>query len=290
MRSPDHSGGSHAWAAESPSSGGGGGLNCVHDGDVDLISRWCSWYEAGDASPGTVKLRRGHLGRLAREHALLEVDEDDLIGFMRGLAHTSSNTRKAVQSSLRSFYRWAQRQGLIEQDPTLGLRRVVPAPALPKPISEVALAQALAAADEETRLMLVLGAYAGLRRAEIAAVHSDDITDLGLMVKGKGRKVRRVPIHPIVATELHRVSGHAFPGRFAGEHVNPDYVANRLEQVLPKPWTTHSLRHRFATQAYQACKDIRVVQQLLGHASIQTTVGYVLVDQDALAAAVNAVA
>lgn len=256
----------------------------------ELIDSWCRWYEAGDASEGTVALRRQHLARLAARHELLDVDEDDLVEFMRALSHCSSNTRKAMQSSLRSFYRWAQRTGLVESDPTLGLRRVSPAPAVPKPISEVALAQALAAADDEARLMLLLGAYAGLRRAEIAAVHSDDITDLGLMVKGKGRKVRRVPIHPLLAAELHRVDGHAFPGRWDGEPVTPDYVSNRLEQVLPEPWTPHALRHRFATQAYQACKDIRVVQQLLGHASIQTTVGYVMIDQDALAAAVNAVA
>lgn len=259
-------------------------------GNEGLIQSWANWYEAGDASPGTITLRRNHLRRLAAEHDLLDVSEDDLVSFMQGLSHCTSNTRKSLQSSLRSFYRWAQRTGLVEVDPTIGLRRVAPAAAVPKPISEVALAQALAAADEEARLMLLLGAYAGLRRAEIAAVHSDDITDLGLMVKGKGRRIRRVPIHPLLAAELHRVDGYAFPGRWDGEPVTPDYVSHRLEQVLPEPWTPHSLRHRFATQAYQACKDIRVVQQLLGHASIQTTVGYVMVDQDALAAAVNAVA
>ena len=137
--------------------------------------------------------------------------------------------------------------------------------------------------------MLLLGAYAGLRRAEIAGIHSDDITDMGLIVKGKGRKVRRIPIHPILAEALVDVSGYAFRGRW-GKSVTPNYVADHLEAVLPDPWTAHSLRHRFATQTYRACKDIRVVQQLLGHSSIQTTVRYVMVDEDALAAAVNAVA
>ncbi len=270
-------------------SGGGGGSTAMHEDDARLIDAWCDWYEAGDASPGTIRLRRGHLARLARERRLLESTEADLVEAMRVLGG-SSNYRKSFQSSLRSFYRWAQRTGLVEFDPTMGLRRVAPATVLPKPIPEVALAQALALAGPDTRLMILLGAYAGLRRAEIAAVHADDVTDLGLMVRGKGRKVRRVPIHPLLAAELHRVRGHAFPGRWPGSHVTPDYVADRLERVLPEPWTAHSLRHRFATQAYGACKDIRVVQQLLGHASIQTTVGYVLVDQDALAAAVNAVA
>lgn len=257
---------------------------------INLIERWCDWYAAGDAAASTIRLRRYHLLRLAARHPqVLEVTEDNLIDWMGSLAHTSPSARKSMLASLRSFYKWAQRTGLITADPTLGLRRIATPEGLPKPIPEVALQQALAAADKETTLMLLLGAYAGLRRAEIAGIHSDDITDMGLMVKGKGRKVRRIPIHPILAAALVDVKGYAFPGRWDGP-VNPDYVANRLEAVLPAPHTAHSLRHRFATQTYRACKDIRVTQQLLGHSSIQTTVRYVMVDEDALAAAVNAVA
>lgn len=258
--------------------------------DEKLIESWCAWYEAGDASPGTIRLRRNHLRRLAGAHGLLEVTESDLIAWMGSSSGKEPSSRKSVLASLRSFYRWAQRTGELQADPTLGLRRIVTPEGLPKPISEVALQAALAQADKETTLMLLLGAYAGLRRAEIAAVHSRDITDLGLMVKGKGRKVRRIPIHPVLAAALCEVDGWAFPGRFPDAPVTPDYVAARLERVLPEPWTAHTLRHRFATQTYRACKDIRVVQQLLGHSSIQTTVRYVMIDQDALAAAVNAVA
>lgn len=63
-----------------------------------------------------------------------------------------------------------------------------------------------------------------------------------------------------------------------------------IEAALGDGWTTHSLRHRFATQAYRATRDIRAVQQLLGHSSPTTTARYVLVDEDSLAAAVLAVA
>ena len=258
--------------------------------NATLINQWCDWYQAGDASPGTIKLRRYHIERLAREYDdLLAVTEDELIAFMQSLNATGPAFRKSMLASLRMFYKWAQRTGSVAADPTLGLRRIATPDGLPKPIPEVALQQALAKADKDTRLMLLLGAYAGLRRAEIAGLHSDDITDIGLVIKGKGRKVRRIPIHPILAEALVDVQGPAFRGRWGGS-VSPDYVADRLEAVLPDPWTAHSLRHRFATQTYRACKDIRVVQQLLGHSSIQTTVRYVMVDEDALAAAVNAVA
>jgi site-specific recombinase XerD len=73
-------------------------------------------------------------------------------------------------------------------------------------------------------------------------------------------------------------------------HVTADYVADRLEKCLPDGWTAHSLRHRFATAAYNATKDLRAVQQLLGHARPETTARYTLVGDDAMTAAVMAVA
>lgn len=255
-----------------------------------LIERWLDWYRAGDVSPGTITQRRHNINKLARDFDLTMVSESALITWLQQWDHLAPETRRAMLASFRMFYKWAIRSGYVSVDPTLNLRAIKVPPGIPRPISEVALQQALAASDEETRLMVLLGAYEGLRRAEIAQVNSDHITDLGLIVRGKGRKTRRVPIHPVVAKELVRVEGFAFPGRFPGTHVTPDYVADRLEKVLPAPWTAHSLRHRAATAWYRGCKDLRVVQQLLGHSSIQTTVRYVDVDHDALAAAVNSVA
>jgi integrase/recombinase XerC len=112
-----------------------------------------------------------------------------------------------------------------------------------------------------------------------------------LRVTGKGGKTRRVPIHPALEPRLGRVRGWAFPSPVRpGRAVTPDYVSNRLGVVLPAPWGPHSLRHRFATQAYRNTHDIRAVQQLLGHARPETTARYTLCDDDALMAAVLSVA
>lgn len=258
---------------------------------TDSILDWCAWYTAGGASPGTLRVRRNHLRRLARQVDPLEARTSDLVTFLGTYADQAAESRKSALMSLRSFYRWALEHGHRADDPTRGLRPVKTPAGVPRPIPDELLEAALEGADAETRLMLLLGGWAGLRRAEIAQVHSDDVTPFGLVVRGKGGKVRRVPIHPRLRAALSQVDGWAFPSpRRLGQPVNADYVANRLERVLPDGFTAHSLRHRFATMAYRGSHDLRAVQQLLGHSDPGTTARYTLVGQDELTAAVLAVA
>ena len=259
--------------------------------DQRLIDAWIAWYAAGDASPGTMKIRRNHLTRFAHAHLLAAATEDDVVDWLTSSAGISANSRRSARASLRSFYMWGVGKGLLTCDPTVRLRVISEPAGIPRPIPEADFAYALAHATVEQELMLRLGGYGGLRRAEIAAVHSDDVTEMGLTVHGKGRKVRRVPIHHSLLQPLRAVSGWAFPSPVhPGRPVTPDYIADRLEQVLPEPWTTHSLRHRFATQAFRGTHNLRAVQILLGHASVATTQRYVQVDEDALVNAVGSVA
>ena len=259
--------------------------------DLDHIAAWLAWYVASGCSPGTARLRRSHMTRLAMATSLLDATEDDLVAFMAAQTQLRAESRKSFQASVHSFFRWALQRGLIASDPSLGLRTVKAPQGVPHPIPERELREALIKADPEQALMLRLGAYAGLRRAEIAAVHAHDVQGNVLIVLGKGDKVRRVPIHPVLRDALRDLTGWAFPSTARpGMHVTADYVADRLEKCLPHGWTAHSLRHRFATAAYNATKDLRAVQQLLGHARPETTARYTLVGDDAMTAAVMAVA
>jgi len=257
----------------------------------DLIQAWCAWYTAGSASAGTLRVRRNHLRRLARSVELLDAGPDELVAFLAEYEGQAPESRKSALMSVRSFYRWLLDSGQRADDPTRTLRPVKVPAGVPRPIPDAGLEAALAKADQETRLMLLLGGWAGLRRAEIARVHADDVTPFGLVVRGKGGRVRRVPIHPRLAPELAKVSGWAFPSTVRpGQPVSPDYIADRLERVLPPGHTAHSLRHRFATMAYRGSHDLRAVQQLLGHTDPATTARYTLVGEDELVAAVAAVA
>jgi len=253
----------------------------------DVLDRFMTWTVARGAAAGTQRVRRSHLLRFAAYAHPIHATPDDVVAFMASLENLKPESRKSFVSTLRTFYAWALAAGLVELDPTRTLGSVRVPPAQPRPIPDVALRSAFAAADEETTLMLLLGCYAGLRRAEIAAVHERDIDGSVLVVVGKGGRGRRIPVHPMLAGRLAQIEGWVFPSPVRrGQHVSPDYVSSRLERVLPSPHTPHSLRHYFGTRVYRSSHDLRAVQHLLGHSNPQTTARYTLVDEDALTAAV----
>lgn len=203
-------------------------------------------------------------------------------------------SRHACRSSLRSFYGWAVMYGHTEHNPAERLPAIRrPAPR-PHPTPEAALAAALERADERERLMLLLAANVGMRRGEVACVHSRDLMrDLvgwSLVVHGKGDKVRVVPLPDALGEALDQQPlGYVFPGRIDG-HLSPWWVGKIVGRLLPEGWTMHTLRHRFATRAYAVGHDVFAVQELLGHASPETTRRYVQLPDDAKRRLVLAVA
>lgn len=153
----------------------------------------------------------------------------------------------------------------------------------------------MATATGRLTVILRLAGEAGLRRAEIAQVHisdlTEDLTGWSLLVKGKGGKMRTVPLADDVADLVARScreSGWALPGDDGG-HLSPRWVGTIAAEALG-PYTLHQLRHRFATRAYAASRDLLAVQQLLGHASPATTQRYVRPPDDAMRAAMLAAA
>jgi integrase len=253
------------------------------------IRAWEVWLRVGGRSAKTIALQTYYMRRLGAELGAgpWEVTLNDLLGVLDNRTW-APETRKAARSSLRSFYTWAMDVERVAVDPTRRLPSVPVPIGKPRPAPDAVFAEALASADKSERLMLLLAAYAGLRRSEIAAVHSRDIQDGMLRIVGKGRRTRLIPLHPVLEAALADVDGWAFPGRF-DDHAHPDLVGKTLSRLLPGEWTGHTLRHRFASKAYAAQRDIRAVQELLGHAKLETTQIYTAIPDDALRAAVMAV-
>jgi integrase/recombinase XerC len=255
---------------------------------MDGLADYIAWMRAADTSAGTIRTYTNYLHRLAEQLTEpLTASVDDLARFL-SCVRWSPATRKSARAAVRSFYGWACQTGRLDADPSRLLRPVKVSAGRPRPCPDEVLDRAFAKAANRERLMLMLGAYQGLRRAEIACVHSDDVDGDLLVVHGKGRRERVVPLHPVVARALGELPcGFVFPGQVDG-HLSPDRVGHVVGDLLGGRWTAHTLRHRMLTRAYAAERDIRAVQTLAGHQKLDTTMVYTAVPGAALWRAVMA--
>ena len=249
----------------------------------------------------TIKLRLYQLRRFAEDHrgTPWRPSAQTILNWLGG-HDWSADTKKSYRSALVGFYRWARLMGHIDRDPTLELPTISGQQHQPRPCPEIIYRDALArrAPDPDVRLMLLLAGGQGLRRGEIARVHSDDVfADLvghSLRVHGKGRKERVVPLDPAIADLLlAREPGWVFPSPAPGKesgHLTAGNVGVVIRRAMPAGWSAHTLRHRFATVAYSRTRDLLAVQELMGHSRPETTRGYILMPADGLRAAVAAAA
>lgn len=271
------------------------------------LEEWTTWLRGGARTESTIRTRLDHLANLAQMHAdPWSITEGDLARWL-SRSDWSPATKRAKRSSIRSFYVWAVRAGHVATSPAGDLDPIRQRRALPRPTPTDVLRDAVEGADDRVRLALHLALYAGLRRAEIAGLHTRDIGETSLHVRGKGGHERRVPLHPVLAAtlrdELDRrrtatnigngwgrtvpsVDGWLFPARDGERHLQPKWLGVLVGRALGPGWTTHTIRHRFATQAYLTQRDLRAVQELLGHSKPETTARYAAVPDGALAAAV----
>ncbi|MFT4188549.1 MAG: tyrosine-type recombinase/integrase [Aeromicrobium sp.] len=261
---------------------------------ADAIGSYVEYMQAGGAKRGSMDTRRQHLYRIARGlgGSPWAVETTDLVRWFAAQSW-ATETRRGYRNSLKSFYKWALLAGHAASDPVEALPAVKAAKPHPRPVTDEAYRHALARADERVRLMVRLAGELGLRRAEVATVHSrnmvEDLEGWSLIVTGKGDKTRVLPLPSGLASELRALpKGWAFPGEDGG-HLSPRWVGTLVGRVLPDGWTMHKLRHRFATKAYEVDRDVFTVQDLLGHASPATTRVYVAMPRDSLRRTVEAV-
>lgn len=258
------------------------------------IEGWTDTLRAAGLSAQTIKSRRYkmvHLAALLMPSGPKDVTTEQIVqAFAR--QQWKPETRKAYRNTISSFFRWLHKSGRRSDDPSLDVPRVKKPHAHPRPCPDRYIAAAMEMATPSERLMIRLGAECGLRRGEIARVHSDDVVadsaGRSLIVRGKGDKQRIVPLPDDLAGIIMDARGYLFPGRFGG-HVEESYIGDHISRLLPDGYAAHTLRHRFATTAYAATHDLFVVAELLGHESVETTEHYVAMPDGRLREATAAV-
>ena len=256
-------------------------------------------------SPASIYARERALARMtAYMHVtLLDAQPPDLARWRENLAVTP-DTVIAYVSHATGFYTWAVTTGLLKTSPAAGLPVPRMSRRLPRPISEPDLLTALEHAPPRIRPWLVLAAWAGLRAKEIAYLRRENVLEASrppvLLVAGdatKGHRERIVPMSGFVTGELavHGLPGAGFVFRRRDGRAGPNqpwlvsHLCNEHLHACGVTATLHQLRHRFLTQAYAVGHDLRLVQELAGHASITSTTGYVAYDSGAAVLAVEAI-
>lgn len=221
-----------------------------------------------------------------------------------------ATTVSRMLSTVRMFHRFALREGMVTDDPTAGVVRPRLPRALPHPLTVQEVAAIVEAPGDATpvaardRAILELLYGAGLRISELVGLDVDDVDleDASVRVLGKGSKERLVPIgrmardavaayltrgRPALATGRSRAALflNARGGRLTRQSCSRLLDAHRTRAGITRVVTPHDLRHSFATHLLEGGADVRVVQELLGHASVATTQVYTLVTTEHLRAA-----
>ena len=253
--------------------------------DLDTFISWAN--ERGLSEPSSVTRR----------------DVRDYVAFLvrRGGERTSVARRTAT---LRGFFAFLARRGLVTTNPAAGLSAPKPHKKLPELVIREQLDELLDAdwGDDPVALRdraiceLLYGA--GIRVSELCSLDLDDLDDVAgvIHVLGKGSKERIVPLHATAFASLAawRSTGRAAlattssPGAAVffnrrGKRLTPRDVRRVLTARVGKGHIhTHALRHTYATHLLEGGADLRVVQELLGHESLTTTQIYTHVSKSRL--------
>jgi tyrosine recombinase XerC len=254
-------------------------------------------------SPFTLRNYRSDLLHFAHfledEEGVTILDADRLmarryLGMLKGSGMaTASLTRKV--STIRSFYKFLVREGKLEHSPLIGLVAPKRERRLPTILSKDDLNALIEAADEQTpqglrnRAILELMYASGVRLSEIAGLNLNqiDLDERTVVVRGKGNKERMVLLGEPAEHAIRRYLTRGRPRlateptdalllnrdgrRLSGRSIQTIVRRHALKAGLATHVWPHLLRHSFATHLLDGGAELRIVQELLGHASAQTT-------------------
>ena len=255
------------------------------------------------------------VAKLGAEIAIRRIEHPHIRAYLSELYQRGLSKASVARSlaAIRSWFKWLARQGDVEQSPAA----LVATPKLPKHLPRVptieemnravdgavdATADAEAAWPERDRVIFELLYGCGIRNAELVGLDLKDIhwANEAILVRGKGRKERYVPLGDAAAEALRaylpvrearltaaskhsdalllnarlRVTKAGGPGRLTTRSVGRIVKRIALANGLPAEVHPHTLRHAFGTHMLEEGADLRAIQELLGHERLSTTQRY----------------
>jgi integrase/recombinase XerC/integrase/recombinase XerD len=228
------------------------------------------------------------------ENARLDTDVEvtplmitDFLSFVSTMQTYKPKTFHRIISTLSSFYRYLYTQGAVPTNPLAGIDRPRIKQQEVKYLKHNQVLRLLDSIDDLRDKLIIRTIYAtGVRVSELCNMNIEDIDfdEHTIRIRGKGDKIRTVfvddeTLDGILKFIGNRIVGPVFVGQ-QGKNISSRSIQHIFKHYAPSGITPHKIRHSYASELYKRSKNLRVVQENLGHTSIKTTEIYLHTDID----------
>jgi integrase/recombinase XerC/integrase/recombinase XerD len=212
----------------------------------------------------------------------------DYLSFLSSMRTYKPKTSHRIISTLSSFYRFLYTQGAVVANPMVGVERPRIKQQEVKYLKHNQVLHLIDSIPDERDKLIVRTIYAtGVRVSELCGINIEDIDfeEHTIRIKGKGDKIRIVFVDDETLESMKifigntKITGPLFEGQ-QGKHISPRAIQHIFRHYAPVGITPHKIRHSYASELYRRSKNLRVLQENLGHTSIKTTEIYLHTDID----------
>jgi integrase/recombinase XerC/integrase/recombinase XerD len=211
----------------------------------------------------------------------------DFLSFLSSMRTYKPKTSHRIISTLSSFYRFLYTQGAVVANPLVGIERPRIKQQEVKYLKHSQVLRLIDSISDERDKLIVRTIYAtGVRVSELCGIDIEDIDfeEHTIRIKGKGDKIRIVFVDSETLDAIRKFLGNTIIGPLfegqQGKHISPRAIQHIFRHYAPVGITPHKIRHSYASELYRRSKNLRVLQENLGHTSIKTTEIYLHTDID----------
>lgn len=256
-------------------------LSSPNDRDVDMIEGYLEHLRHASFSETSIRRRREVLAQLNRQlpMGLGHTCRAELEEWLHG-GDWKQNTRATYYAAIKSAYAfWTDPDDpWLDGDPTAGMAPVTFVKGIARPVEDDELWTILDRSKEPFRTWALIAAYQGLRCCELSGLDREHVTrDKLVVVRGKGGRPRAHDTDPLVWEAVKdRPAGPLCLDIWLRNRASAAYISQRASMYFQRDLgltgvTMHRFRHWLGVRVQESYRDVRVTQEVLGHASLSST-------------------